>query len=343
MPQGPHDVNMSVEGGIWDDRRVGKGKAINDPSCKGAYGVIIFSNVEQVWIHDLVIRGSMNYGVQICDCSDFIVENIFFDNHHKDGVHVNGPAKYGTVRHLSGAHMDDDMVALNAWDWDTSAITMGTIDHLVIEDVRSTENELRMLPGQKIFDDGTKEDCDISNCVLEGISGIYTFKLYGQPNIRNAIDLVSHDVSGTVGNIYNIHFKDISLLKVQPTGLNDLPVQGMFDICSDCRDLFFEDIHVANTVAECKEMDVALIKVGPLSCVWKNGSEDPAKWGEVFDPDAICHATDLYLKNVDYAGETVTDPSLLTKTIRMTINPDYPKTTPKGGTGYGTLGKVEIN
>ena len=312
-----------------------------DPEGKiiGSFGVLIFSNVEQVWVHDMSVIDSRNYGVEIGDCSHFIVENMHFHNDSMDGVHVNGPASYGTVRHLDASHMGDDMVALNAWDWDTSAITMGTIDHLVIEDIHSTANEIRMLPGQKVYEDGSTVDCDICNCVLEGISGIYPFKLYGQPNIRNAIDLVSHDVSGTVGEIYNIHFHDVSFLKVQDVGLNGLPVTGMFDVCSNCKDIFMEDIHVANTVEECKALDVALVKVGPLSAVWKNGSEDPAKWGEVFDPDAICHATDLYLKNVDFAGEKVTDISLLTKAVQMTVNPDYPKTTPRGGTGYGTIGK----
>jgi len=199
-----------------------------------------------------------------------------------------------------------------------------------------------MLPGQKVYPDGSTADCDITNCVLENISGIYTFKLYGQPNIRNAVDPNSHDVSGTVGNIRNIYFKNISFLRVRPTGLSDLPVQGMFDICADCQNLYMEDIHVADTVAECTERDVHLVKVGPLSAVWKNGSEDPAKWGEVFDPDAICHVSDIFLKNIDFAGEKVTDTEILTKTIRMTINPDYPRTTPRGGTGYGTLDKVIV-
>ena len=63
-------------------------------------------------------------------------------------------------------------------------------------------------------------------------------------------------------------------------------------------------------------------------------------WDEVFDSDAICHATDIYLKNVDFAGQKITDTAVLSKTVRMTPNPDYPKTTPKGGTGYGTLGKI---
>ena len=332
------DHNISIEGGIWDDKR--SRCAINkEDTVRGSRGLIILVCIEQVWVHDLTVRESNNYGVQICECRDFIVENLFFDNHHKDGVHVNGPATYGTVRHLSGAHMDDDMVALNAWDWYASAITYGTIDHLVIEDIKRNDNEIRLLPGQKVYDDGTKVDCDLHHCVLENISGIYTFKLYCQPYWRNSL-LPKPDFSGTVGEIYDVYFKNINFLAVQSSGFGDMPFNGLFDIGSNCKNLFLEDIHVADTIEHCKELDVSLIKVGPLAYTFTGGSEDVSTWDEVFDSDAICHATDIYLKNVDFAGQKITDTAVLSKTVRMTPNPDYPKTTPKGGTGYGTLGKI---
>jgi len=33
---------------------------------------------------------------------------------------------------------------------------------------------------------------------------------------------------------------------------------------------------------------------------------------------------------------------MLTKEITMTVNPDYPRTLPRGGTGYGKLGNITI-
>lgn len=337
---GERDHNISIEGGIWDDKR-SRCAVDKDDTVRGSRGIIILVCVEQVYIHDLTIRESDNYGVQICECRDFIIENIFFDHHHKDGIHVNGPASYGAIRHLCGAHMDDDMVAVNAWDWHASAITFGTIDHLLIEDVQSTSNEFRLLPGQKIYDDGTRVDCDIHHCVLENITGIYTFKLYCQPFWRNSI-LPKPDVSGTVGEMYDIYFKNISFLAVQSKGFRDIPFNGLFDIGSNCKNMFFEDIEVADTAEHCSELDVSLIKVGPLAYTLKDASDDPAKWDELFDSDAICHATNIALKNIRFAGQKVTDINVLTKTIHMTPNPDYPHTTPKGGIGYGTLDNVTI-
>ena len=84
------------------------------------------------------------------------------------------------------------------------------------------------------------------------------------------------------------------------------------------------------------------VSVGPLSAVWKNGSENPEDWGEVFDPDAICHVYDLYFKNISFSDGKATERQELTKEIKMRINPDYPDTTPRGGTGYGVLGKIHI-
>jgi len=87
---------------------------------------------------------------------------------------------------------------------------------------------------------------------------------------------------------------------------------------------------------------MSFVSVGPLSAVWTNGSDNPEDWGEVFDPDAVCHVTDIYFKNIcfeDGVAETKED---LMQEIKMKLNPDYPRTKPKGGTGYGTIGKISI-
>ena len=235
--------------------------------------------------------------------------------------------------------MGDDMVALNAWDWKESSLTFGTIEKIVVEDVKGPGNELRLLPGQKVYDDGTKVDCDICDCILQNISGAYTFKMYAQPNIKNA-EIGTKDVSGTVGKMERIWFKDIRFAEVTPAGFHGLPVKSLFEICSDCSEIYVEDVQVCNTLEQCKEMDLRLVNVGPLSAVWKNGSDDPADWGEVFDPDAICTLDNLHLKNIFFKGIQVTDTKELVREVKMEINQNYPETMPRGGTGYGTIKRV---
>lgn len=346
------DKNLSVEGGIWNFKKEQRCFPTKEENVQGALGAIIFCGVEQAELRNMLIyddenlcgkgNSSSSYGIQLCDCKDFIVENIDFNDNSRDGVHINGPAEYGLVKHIRGDKMGDDMVAMNAWDWDTSAITFGTIQNVVVEDIKGTGNEFRLLPGQKLYKDGTKADCDIRNIVIEDLTGIYTFKLYAQPNIANVVIPGKHDVSGTVGTIDNVHIKDVKFKKIASAGFNDIPVKGLFEICTDCTNLHIENVDVESTLEQCDAVDVKFVSVGPLSAVWRSGSDDPAKWGEVFDPDAICHAENIYLKNISFAGVEVKEAEKLARTITMKINEDYPNTTPKGGTGYGTLGKVYV-
>ena len=159
------DKNISIEGGIWNFRPNERCYTDQEKSMIGSLGCIIFSGVEQISLKNMKIHDSIDcgmgdndasYGIQIGDCKDFCVENIDFEGNGRDGVHVNGPAEYGHIKHIRGEKMGDDMVALNAWDWKESSLTFGTIEKIVVEDVKGPGNELRLLPGQKVYDDGTK-------------------------------------------------------------------------------------------------------------------------------------------------------------------------------------------
>ncbi len=348
------DCDISVEGGVWTTftTQMGipngnfRGHADKEQSMQGAFGFMLFSNVERLQIRNITIQDGMSYGFQISNCRDFLVEDICFVRHHKDGVHVNGPVQYGIIRNLRGKDMGDDMVALNAWDWCTSAVTFGTIEDVLVQNVKSNNNEFRLLPGRKMFEDGSFVDCDLRRVVLENISGVYTYKLYCQPNIANAIRGI-HDTSGAVGNIKDVYFKNITFDAAQEAGFNELPVGGLFEVCADCDGLYLEDITVEEPFSSFQEKQAALFKAGPLSATWKNDSDDPAKWGEVFDPDAICTVDNIHMKNIRFRDgkggyEAIDDTGLLTRETHMTINPDYPNTTPKGGTGYGTIRRITV-
>ena len=343
-----YDEGFSVDGGIWDGGLTGpEGRKIRlatgmVPEYKGALSVMIFVNAENFVIRNAEFEnGGPSYAVQLSNVRRFHISALKFIGYGRDGVHINGPAAYGEVCRLHGENMGDDMVALNAWDWDTSAITFGTIEKLYVHDNKSTNNELRLLPGRKLYGD-TFVDCDIRDSILERLSGIYTFKLYCQPNIYNAIIKGYHDVSGTVGNIRNVWFRDIRVEKNRSSGFNDLPVNGIFDVCADCSGLHFENIRVLSAREEVEKLGMKFMSVGPLSAVWTNGSDDPADWGEVFDPDAVCHVEDVYFKNIRFEDGPAATREALTKEITMTVNEDYPNTRPKGGTGYGRLGRVVI-
>lgn len=342
------DTDLSVDGGIWDgglqegdgeDKRLVTGLT---PECKGALSIMIFVNAENLVVKNAEFKnGGINYAVQLGNVRRFRISDLTFIRYGRDGVHINGPASYGEVCDLYGEDMGDDVVALNAWDWDTSAVTFGTIEKMYVHDNRTTNNELRLLPGRKLYED-CFVDCDIRQCILCRLSGIYTFKLYCQPNIFNAEREDYHDVSGTVGNIYDVWFSDIDVDKNRNSGFHGLPVNGIFDVCADCHDLYFENIRVLATYEEVEKRGMKFMSVGPLSAVWKNGSEDPADWGEVFDPNAVCHVEKVYFQNITFEDCRATTREMLAKEITMTLNPNYPNTIPRGGTGFGKLGEISI-
>ena len=334
------DTDISVEGGFWTVTGNHKLRADKEDSIFGAWSVFIFSNVERITIKNLKIHDSHSYSVQICNCRDFYISDIEFVEAHRDGIHLNGPARYGIIQNLKGRDMGDDMVAFNAWDWNNSALCFGELSYIITRNLDSEDNEFRILPGEKLYDESENLDCDIYNCCFENIRGVYTFKLYGQPNISNAISK-TNDVTGKLGDIYNLYFDNIVFPKIRTSGLNALPVDGMFEICANCKDIYINGVTMETEPESMVGDGIKLIKVGPLSATWTNGSDNPEDWGEVFYPDAICEADGIYLSDVAFVKDgkrvNTTDLSLLTKTVALKINEDYPNTKPKGGTGFGTL------
>lgn len=343
------NTDISVDGGIWDggltpadgeDKRLGTGLT---PEYKGALSIMIFINIENLIIKNAeFVGGGINYAVQLGCVRHFRIGDLTYIRYGRDGVHVNGPAAYGEICDLYGEDMGDDIVALNAWDWDNCAITFGTIEKIYVHDNKTSNNELRLLPGRKMYGD-SGIDCDVRDCVLERLSGIYTFKLYCQPNILNAENKNYHDVSGSVGRMGNVWFSDIDIDKNRDSGFHGLPMNGIFDVGTDCNNIHFNNIRVLATKADVESRGLKFMSIGPLSAVWKNGSENPDDWGEVFSPNDICHAENIYFTNITFEDGKATTKEELTKEVKMTVNPDYPNTTPKGGTGYGSIGKVYID
>ena len=335
--------NIYVEGGIWSPNRHNDIRALvnsYEKPFKGVFAVMLFTGAEDVTVKDLVFENSASYAVEISNVKGFFIENIVFIDYKRDGIHLNGPSEYGVIRNLKGKDMLDDMVAFNAWDWDTSANTFGTIDHVFVENIKSDNNEFRLLPGRKTFESGSFVDCDITNCIFKDITGVYTFKLYCQKNYREAFDFSYSDHSETVGNIRNVYFENIRFDKIRKGGFSDIPVNGLFDCCSNCSDIYFENIFIDMDKTEFDKTGLKLFSAGPISFTWKKHYPDePEKWGELFDPDAVCKVDNVKFKDIFFKDKKMTSLDDVMGEVHLAVNPDYPATTPKGGTGYGTIEK----
>lgn len=340
--------DIAVEGGIWDALGYtptmlnGNSRLqanIQNP-MRGSFGMMIFSNVRDVIVKGTTPANAISYGVQICNCEGFYIEDIHFTNYHKDGIHVNGHVKNGIIRNLTGEDMGDDMVALNAWDWYRSALTYGNIENLIVENLKSKHNECRLLPGRKVYDDGSSNECAIRNCILRNIEGVYTFKLYGQPLYHDP----DSDFSPIPGVIENVYFENISFPEMASSGVAGISVNALFDICADTQNLHFENIKILSTADEFKAKGRPMIKVGPLSETYTFGSDDPKDWKELFYPNHINTTKDTYINNVEFADRKATadDMDMIMRAIKLTVNDDYPNTKPKGGTGYGIIENVNF-
>ncbi len=337
------DKNISVEGGIWNIRSKHRCKIDNTGiGFAGCLGSIVLSSAENFSLRNMQVFDSYvagpkgndvsSYGIQLSNCKDFIVENIELFDNGRDGVHIDGPAEFGLVRHIRGEKMGDDLVALLGWDWYNSGLTNGNISHIWIDDINGGQDEFRILPGQKIYPDGTRVDCDVRNCILENINNLYTMKIYEQHNIENPF-LDFDDSSGTVGIVDNIYFKNISFLP-SLEGFSGAPVNGLFDVCCNLSNCHFENITVSDSYEKCSDKKISLIKVGPLTYSF-------ADFGEVFNPDSIGTIDNVCIKNATFAGEKVEDKSKLIATVNKKQD-DYQFVSIGKGTGYGVVGKVEV-
>ena len=335
------DEYITVTGGIWAAPDNEPLRMDNLRTIVGGFAQLAFSNVRYVNVTNATFSRGTSYAVMFSNCTNFYVDGIKFDRFEKDGIHVDGPAKFGIIRNLDGVGLGDDMIALLAWDWFSSSITNGDIEDIFVENVKGGNNEIRLLSGRKVYRNGKKKDCDIRRCVFENVTGIYTYKMYYQPHYKNVVWGEHFDSAETVGRMDDIYFENITVPKIRDAGFNDIAIYGIFDILADCKNLNFKNIKVDHTLSELDEKNIKLINVGPISATFKY-TDDKANWGDFFEPDMCCTVEDINLENITFAGKPVTDSDKLVKETHQKINPDYPNTLPKGGTGFGTVKKVTV-
>lgn len=339
------DRNLYVAGGIWTTLRTGprcwngntRGRAAADDQPAGCHGVVLLNNVCGAVVRNVTVRQAMPFGVHVINSRDFLVEGITFEDQGRDGVHVNGPSTWGVIRNVRGV-THDDFVALNAWEWQNYAPSFGPIDHMLVEDVVGTRRaagdyaspypdgtaELRLLPGVKRFADGSRLDCSIHDCVFRRLTDLRTVKLYDQPNLELGRD---KDFSDPIGTVRNLYFGQ--MVYNQP---------GRFQIAAHVQGLTIDDVQLAFT----RPAGFRLVEIGPMSATYRRKPADPQTWTEIFSPDRDVTVQGFRLSGVQVLDHgqlvPVADASQsLVRVADQRLNPDYPRTTPRGGTGRARL------
>jgi hypothetical protein len=325
------DTDIAIEGGIWTTLATGtsdnngnhRGASWKTQPVPGTHGVILLQNVRGVTVRNVTVRQSKPFAIHLANIRDFTVDGLTLDRHERDGVHVNGPATNGVIRNVSGVS-HDDTVALNAWEWNNYAPSFGAIHDIFIEDIHGASdgipsaNSIRLLPGVKRFADGTTLDCPIHDITIHRITDIRDFKLYDQPNLEVGRD---NDFSIGVGTMKNIVFENLTLNR-----------PGSIQIHANTDGLVIRNVKLNFALPA----GYHLIELGPKSQTYKHKPDDPTYWTEIFSPDLDCTVRNLTITGVRIRDSQKDLPiEEVVKIIELKPNPDYPRTTPKGGTGKG--------
>ncbi len=151
------NVNITIEGGIWDGNHLAQerqkipnesrpGDENEDKFCdkeiyiSNRYLVLMVRLVhtERLEVKNLTFKDPTSYAIHIADSRYFNVENITFDydllKPNMDGVHIQGPARFGKIRNVFG-NANDDHVALCANGTVRSEITRGDIEDVDIDGI----------------------------------------------------------------------------------------------------------------------------------------------------------------------------------------------------------------
>ena len=316
----PYTENVCIEGGMWATEyasRAGYGVVgafdVED-SMHGVHALMLFSGVKNLWIKNVTFYNTVTFALQIGRTENFLIEGVRLDTCHADGVHLNGEIKNGVVYDVRG-YTRDDLVALNAYDWDNSTINNGTMERITVSKICSTGDGahcMRFLSGVTREEMGNI-DCYMKDIHVSDIEGVQTFKLYLQtPSYVGAPE-------GTkVGRIENITFENIEIVKntFSDGGQNYFdkdPVTGhfgVFEMNSNIHKIAFRDIRFRLDMPEYDET-AHFITVGPKSCY----REDVKV--ETFDPYISSVVDEIEYENIIANGKSVEDLSDYIRVIKF--------------------------
>lgn len=306
------DINISIIGGRWEEsyeKRAGYGLSGMSDANRSLYGVstnMLFVNVENLILKDMVFAHTAGFAVQTGELHNALFENIVFDTCYADGLHLNGNSENLVIRNICG-QVGDDLVALNMYDWQNSSINFGPIKTVLCEDLYPLTEEtgykaMRILPGIYYFEDGSQVDCSLEDAIIKNVRGVDTFKLYFQ---TPPYKLGEMPEQGGVGSGKYLFFENIHMNLRQPADtfreyMTGDPVRGTFacfELGANIEHVSFENIHV-NIYKEEFPRSFFLC-IGPKSIVRNER--------ELFDPYVSSRVKYIYTKNIFVNGVLVKD------------------------------------
>ncbi len=134
------------------------------------------------------------------------------------------------------------------------------------------------------------------------------------------------DFCDPIGTLRNIFFNQLLLNR-----------RGRFQIDANVDGFVIEGVRLGFT----PPADFKLVEIGPLSATYKHKPNDPSTWVELFSPDKDIAVRGFRLTDVRLESEgtfvPLADAARFVRVVDQKPNPNYPKTTPRGG-----IGKVHL-
>ena len=123
-------IGLTIDGGGYP---IDKSAMDFSSALYGCTGDLLLYCVKDIIIEDLKIRRVPNYGVQMCTFENVIIHNFDIQS-GSDGIHINR----GFKAHIYDGVIKskDDAIALNASDWLDSCPEVGSISHIVIDNIQ---------------------------------------------------------------------------------------------------------------------------------------------------------------------------------------------------------------
>lgn len=204
------DRDITVIGGTWDGNNRNQVRAnytipilTNSAMFALRYGqLIVLSGVNNLKLQRMTVKDPQGFSIQLTDVEDFLVEDIVFDCNdatgNEDGVHVNGYARRGVIRRISG-HTNDDLVALNADEGEFRSLRDNDITDVLIDGIDGGDDGFT---GVRLL---SRNAC-VGNITIRNVTG--KFKHF----------IVSFTHWAKTGYVSGMgHFKDIAISNVTAT------------------------------------------------------------------------------------------------------------------------------
>ena len=225
------DGDITVSGGVWNGQNILQTRTAYLIPETFKYGqFIMLSGVTNLVVRDLKVVNPQGFSIQLTDVENFLVENIVFDCDEKtpneDGVHVNGFARHGVIRNLSG-QTGDDLVALNAdeggfrsADNDISDITIDTLDG-----GDNGYTAVRLL----------SRDAAVSNVTIRNVSGKFRYYIVSFTHWAQSY-------RPGMGHFDNIVIEDVTAASAQKSGGSPTGLIWFQDGVSDVGDVTIRNL-----------------------------------------------------------------------------------------------------